>query len=537
MSETIVARTALGPIRGVKSEGVWGAKYLSFFRIPYARPPLGELRFKDPQPPEAWEDVRDCTAESMGCAQKMIYLEGFHGDEDCLHVNVFTKNQNPKRLLPVMVYVHGGGFICGAGTKIMYGPDYFIEKDVILVTLHYRVGAFGFLSLQDPTLNVPGNAGLKDQIMALKWVRENISFFGGDPTNVTLFGESAGGASVHYLLLSDLAKGLFHRAIVMSGTAFDPWAFPPDLDWAARLAKAIGWDGVGGEAGMLDALLKVDQETLAEKQGDFMTHENRKNGVLFHFGPVVEPQWSPNRLVTAFPREMARNAWGNSIPIMIGGCSEEGFLLYKEITTDKHFLGDLSNLVPWELCLNPQSGQSQNVAKTLRDFYFNGDATVQENIENHVKFLGDKYFWHGLWRAVRFRCNNAPEIPTYLYRFNFDSPEFNFLRVLLCGEGVRGTCHGDDISYIFKSGMVEKVPENGSPEHKVIEQMVAMWTTFATNGNPNCAEIAPTKWLPVSPNGPPFRCLNIADEVTFCLLPETERLAVWDSLYSRDQLI
>ncbi|XP_055702469.1 esterase B1-like [Phlebotomus papatasi] len=537
MSDTIVARTALGPIRGVKSEGVWGAKYLSFFRIPYAKPPIGELRFRDPLPPESWEDTLDCTKESMGCAQKMILLEGFLGDEDCLHVNVYTKNQNPKRLLPVMVYIHGGAFISGAGTSMMFGPDFLMEKDVVLVTLHYRVGALGFMSFQDPTLNIPGNAGLKDQLMALKWVRDNISYFGGDPNNVTLFGESAGGASVHYLMLSDLAKGLFHRAIVMSGTVYDPWAFPPDLDWAAKLALSLGWNGEGGEAGMLEILQKVDQVTLSEKQVDFITHENRKNGVIFHFGPVVEPHWSTNAIITKLPRDMARTAWGNSIPIMTGGCADEGLLLYKEISSDDNFLGDLSNLVPWELNLGPQSAQRKNVAKTLRDFYFNGNVSSKDGLQNHIKFLGDKYFWHGLYRVVRARCEYAPRVPTFLYRFAVDSPEYNFLRAVFCGDGVSGVCHGDDSNYIFKSGLVHTVPKPGSLEHTTINRMVSMWTSFAITGNPNCDAIAPTKWLPVSPNGPPYRCLNISEELAFCLLPETERLSTWDSLFDRDQLI
>ncbi|XP_059613937.1 esterase B1-like [Phlebotomus argentipes] len=538
MPDTIVARTALGLIRGVKSEGILGAKYLSFFRIPYAKPPLGDLRFRDPQPPESWEETLDCTVESQGCAQNMLFMNGFIGDEDCLHVNVYTKNLNPKRLLPVMLYIHGGGFVCGAGTTMMYGPDFIIERDVVLVTFHYRVGALGFLSLQDPTLNIPGNAGLKDQVMALKWVRDNISFFGGDPNNVTLFGESAGGASVHFMLLTDQARGLFHRAIVMSGTAYDPWAFAPDLNWAGKLAKSVGWTGEGGEAGMLESLMKVSQEVLAEKQGELMSSENRKKGVYFHFGPAIEPQWSVNSVITSHPRNMARTAWGNSIPIMIGGCVGEGLMSYKDISTDDDFLGDLTNFVPFELGLHPESGRSQYIAKTLRDFYFNGNRpSAKDGYNNHVEFIGDKFFWHGLSRLVRSRCEAAPLVPTFFYRFALDTEEFNLIRTMICGADIRGVCHGDELGYLFRAMLMAKLPEVGSIERKTIDRMVSMWTSFAISGNPNCEAIAPVKWFPVSPNGPPYRCLNIAEEVTFPLLPETERLAVWDSLYERDQLI
>ncbi|GAB0093838.1 hypothetical protein DMENIID0001_090200 [Sergentomyia squamirostris] len=539
MSDQIVARTALGPVRGQKKETIWGVKYISFCRIPFAKPPLGELRFKDPEAPEPWEDTLDCMTESTGCPQTILFLEGgFQGDEDCLHVNVFTKNQNPKRLLPVMVYIHGGGFVCGAGTSYMYGPDHLMNKDVILVTLNYRVGAFGFLSLQDPTLNIPGNAGLKDQVMALKWVRDNISYFGGDPNNVTVFGESAGGASVHFLLFSDLAKGLFHRAIVMSGTVFDPWAFGRDLDWARSLAKEVGWNGEGGEAGLLESLMKADQDTLAQKQGGLMSLENRQKGVMFHFGPTIEPHWSSNPIIPRQPRELGRTAWGNNIPIMIGACTHEGLMSYKDLKEHSNFLGDLTKLVPWELGVNPESGHSQDVARILRDFYFNGDATVKDDLENHIKFLGDKYFFHGIHRAVRSRCEHGPKTaPTFFYRFDFDSENFNTIRALICGQGVRGTCHGDDIGFLFSSALQSNAPAEGSPERKMIDRMVEMWTSFATTGNPNCLAIAPIKWLPVSPNGPPYRCLNINSDISFVLLPEVERMAVWDSIFHRDQLI
>lgn len=123
-----------------------------------------------------------------------------------------------------MVWIHGGAFLTGSSATDLYGPDYLMTENVVLVTLNYRVGQLGFLNLEDENVNVPGNAGLKDMVMALKWVKTNIRNFGGDPSNITIFGESAGGAAVHYLMLSPMAKGLFHKAIIQSGSCLNPWA-------------------------------------------------------------------------------------------------------------------------------------------------------------------------------------------------------------------------------------------------------------------------------------------------------------------------
>lgn len=144
------------------------------------------------------------------------------GSEDCLYLNVYTPSILPLILLPVMIFIHGGSFKSGSGNEEIYGPDFLVKNEVILVTINYRLGVFGFLSLQSK--NIPGNAGMKDQVAALKWVKSNIENFGGDPNNITIFGESAGAASVSFHLISPLTKGLFKRAIIQSGSANCWWA-------------------------------------------------------------------------------------------------------------------------------------------------------------------------------------------------------------------------------------------------------------------------------------------------------------------------
>lgn len=194
--------------------------YYSFKGIPYAEPPVGDLRFRAPRPNRPWEGVRDATKHGNTCPSGAI-LGGPGGDEDCLFLNIYTRNLKEKR--PVMVWIHGGSFSGGSGDSWIYGPDHIIDDGVLLVTINYRLGVLGFMSTGDS--HAPGNYGLKDMVLALKWIQRNIAEFGGDPDNVTIFGESAGGAAVHYLVLSSETKGLFTRAISQSGSALNPWAF------------------------------------------------------------------------------------------------------------------------------------------------------------------------------------------------------------------------------------------------------------------------------------------------------------------------
>ncbi|RZC42615.1 COesterase and/or Abhydrolase 3 domain containing protein [Asbolus verrucosus] len=217
-----------GRLRGKTAEDYLGGTYHSFLGIPYAKAPIGELRFKAPVPVEPWDGVKDATKEGPECPSRHMFFGYYVGCEDnCLNLNVYTRElpkDDSSSLKPVMVWIHGGAFLYGCNKSEYFGPDYLITEDIVLVCINYRLGVLGFLSLEDPSLGIPGNAGMKDMILALKWVQRNIQKFGGDPNNVTIFGESAGSASVHYLYLSPLSKGLFHKAIAQSGSSLNCWA-------------------------------------------------------------------------------------------------------------------------------------------------------------------------------------------------------------------------------------------------------------------------------------------------------------------------
>ncbi|XP_036141339.1 esterase E4 isoform X3 [Monomorium pharaonis] len=222
MSE-IKVQVAEGILTGIV-EDRYNIRYFAFRGIPYAKPPIGELRFKDPVPAKPWSGDRDASKNGNMAVQINLFTHAIEGDEDCLYLNVYTTKIEPLEKRPVMVWVHGGGFFIGCGNAIFnveQYPDYIIEKDVVLVSLNYRLDVLGFLNLNDKVAS--GNQGLKDIVLALKWIQKNISKFGGDSENVTIFGESAGGAIVHCLALSPVTKGLFHKIIAQSGVATNPW--------------------------------------------------------------------------------------------------------------------------------------------------------------------------------------------------------------------------------------------------------------------------------------------------------------------------
>lgn len=197
-----------------------------------------------PQPPDQWEEIRDGTKECNICIQFDKATNAVIGDEDCLYLNVYTPQlpKNDLALLPVMVYIHGGGFVFGSGTDdSVHGPDNIIKKNIVIVSFNYRLGIFGFLSFDRK--EAPGNMGLRDQVQALKWVQQNIIKFNGDPNNVTIFGISAGGASVEYLVLSPMAKGLFHKAISQSGSSLLHWAQNKNVkNLSSKIALLSGTD-------------------------------------------------------------------------------------------------------------------------------------------------------------------------------------------------------------------------------------------------------------------------------------------------------
>ncbi|XP_050307750.1 esterase B1-like [Anthonomus grandis grandis] len=566
MSDPVV-EIEQGKLKGSLGADYHGGKFYKFLGIPYAKAPIGELRFKAPQPPDSWSGIKNATKEGPECPASDMYFTYFIGNEDnCLNLNVYTKelpNKNESKCLnkPVMVWIHGGAFICGSNKTELYGPDYLMTQDIVLVTINYRLGILGFASFKDQSLGVPGNAGLKDQRMALKWVQNNITHFGGDPNNVTIFGESAGAASVHYLTLSPTTEGLFHKAIVQSGSALNNWAWGKNN--SGEIAKFLGYKETDEKA-ILDRLKKESAKNIINAQ--------KKSKELFSasqtrpWGPVVEPA-SPDAILTAHPTEIMHSQGGRKIPLIIGYNSGEGifFELVRKTIPGLELPKNLEHEIPFELGLEKGGEKSKEVADKLKKAYFDDNHCNEEDIENVYKLKGDTNFIHSIQRTIKLQAKHSHQ-PVYAYRMSLVGPLnyfhtfamakyfktaifYSFLSKLSTNylplakssvqgllknvpkKDLNGVVHADDLLYLFPTFYTPSIIK-GSPEDLYIQRFVKLWTNFAKHGEPTPdleESLSHVKWKPVNHENLEF--LDIGHDLKMIENIDGERLKLWDEIY------
>ena len=323
---TATAWSASDPVRveqGLLSGTAGKSPDIQVYRgIPFAAPPVDDLRWKPPQPAAHWQGVREAKEYGPACWQTQypggsIYVSKLPPlSEDCLTLNIWTGAKSAKDKLPVMVWIHGGGFTRGTGTSTSYDGENFARKGVVLVTINYRLGIFGFLAhpalTAESSHHASGNYALLDQIAALEWVKKNIAAFGGDPRNVTIFGESAGSWAVNCLMASPLAKGLFQRAIGESGGQFSPMKSLADAEKAGRqFAASLG---VSADADALKALRAKPAEELL-KASDTPTAS-----------PDVDGWVLPEEINTIFAAGKQ-----NDVPLIVGSNADEGTTLAPQL--------------------------------------------------------------------------------------------------------------------------------------------------------------------------------------------------------------
>jgi para-nitrobenzyl esterase len=453
-----------GPISGALEDAIW-----SYKGIPYAAPPVGELRWKEPQPVTPWEEVRPCKEYGPSCPQPesstfaMSRVE--KTAEDCLYLNVWTPAQSPQERLPVMVWIHGGGFTTGAGSLPVYDGRNLAKKGVVVVTINYRLGLLGFmahplLSAESPH-GVSGNYGLLDQIAALQWVQRNIAVFGGNPDCVTVFGESAGGASICDLLTSPLAEGLFHRAIVESG-GFTSFGVPTDKSnetlgvaemKGKEISRGLGCDKADDELAALRS--KTPQELIEALQ------QVELDGLSnMSIGPVVDG-W----VLPGFPFELFASGQQHEVPLLIGTNADEGnlFLLNREITSQQYefVINYLYKDYAGEVrALYPAATNEQAKAALSRIFTEMGFAS------------GSKF------AAV---CMAESGTPAFLYKYTRtpSDPRYQYL----------GSTHALEIPYVFGNKIVEG--EVDPVDQSLSQAMMTYWTNFAATGDPNGEGVPP----------------------------------------------
>ncbi|CAG7704399.1 unnamed protein product, partial [Allacma fusca] len=322
-----LVETKSGFVKGVISLSRDGREFYEWVGIPYANPPVGNLRFASPQPISPWNGILDSSRYGSRCPQIDPFSLFIVGDEDCLSLNIHApKIEGGGKNLPVMIYIHGGGY--NTMGSFDYRPHYFMDEDVILVTFNYRLGILGFTSTGDKSIR--GNMGLKDQTLALKWIKQNIQSFGGNPDEITIFGESAGGASVHYQMLSPSSKGLFQRAISLSGVATDPWSIDPMEVTKRRteeLAQKVNCPSHDSQELVMCLRSRSWRELLnadVNEMATFYILYPHKQGRLF--APTIEAVSDSEAFLTRHPLNILENGLAHRVPWITGVVADEGLL-------------------------------------------------------------------------------------------------------------------------------------------------------------------------------------------------------------------
>ena len=460
-TDDLVVNTTNGQVRGVIRRG-GGAEFLG---IPFAQPPVGDLRWREPQPVKAWKGVRDAATFGAPCAQAVLGDWNRHdaetGKEDCLFLNVITPEWRAKKPLPVMFWIHGGANAGGTASSALYKDGTLVQHGILLVTANYRLGVFGYMAhpglTHESSHHAAGNYGLMDQIAALRWIHDNIANFGGDPNSVTVFGQSAGAQDTSLLMTSPLAKGLFHRAIVQSGSALNPLL--PSLTEAERGGERIA-TALKAPAGD-GAIRYLRQLTVA----DLLQAGGAQN-------PSAPPQVGPDIdgwVITRLPVEVFAAGQEAPIPLIIGGTSRE-FNMSGGIDAARGMIKNVAgNLAPQVLSIyglagdekgrnDPLYGPPEN--QWFSDFIFRCPATTQAA-------------WH-----------TTAGHATYQYQLEHAIP----------GQEADGAVHSADLPYVFgyypKSGNISG--NFGEIDYKLADLIQSYWTNFARTGDPNAATLP--KW-------------------------------------------
>ncbi|KZC14638.1 PREDICTED: esterase E4-like [Dufourea novaeangliae] len=546
-AHTPLVKIRNGTISGLIMKTRRGREFAGFRGIPYALPPLEELRFESPKPSAAWDGVRPAKEDANMCVQRnvFIYDDNILGVEDCLYLNVYTpklptEEDKSKGGYPVLIWLHGGGWIAGSGHSAIYGPKFLLDHDVILVTVNYRLGPLGFLSMEDSIL--PGNNGLKDQAQAIRWVHENIAAFGGDPNRVTIFGESAGGASVHLHMMSSLTRGLFHRAISQSGSSNCPWAIARSGSAkinAIKLADLLHCPSK--DTNQLVACLR--KKNANDIIGTDRAFQEFDYGPIIPFRPVVEAD-HPGAFLTEDPAFSSKNGRLMDIPWMTGITSEEGALVVPGLYTRqngqlvKKLNNDFSNIAPMTLLFGESCPKDEikRVASEIREFYF-GKAPIDDAARfKLIDMYSDAWITHCAHHSVRDYLEKQ-SAPVYYYYLTYRGSA-SFSRVF--GDPINdyGVCHGDEMQYLFPVGEVlfADTPLN-EKDHKMVDTITSLWVNFASTGNPTpeVSKDIPIKWKPVRTEA--LEYLRIGGdqiEMSKNLIPE--RINFWNGLPIRPDL-
>jgi para-nitrobenzyl esterase len=456
----VMAQVQSAAVTGGRVEGVLADGVVSFKGVPFAAPPVGDLRWKAPQPVKPWSGVKKADSFGAMCMQDPNFGRIFGGppemSEDCLYLNVWTAAKSAGDKLPVMVWIYGGGFFSGLTGSPAYDGFNFAKKGVVMVSIAYRVGVFGFLAhpeLSRESGKGSGNYGLEDQIAGLSWVQQNIARFGGDPSRVTIFGESAGGISVSMLAASPAAKGLFHQAISESGGSFAPPRYDDEggeTVFALKVAEAHGEDYL--------KRLGVKDINAARAQS--------AEAVLKAMGPPMGQGFWPvldGNVIVGDQYELYEAGRFNDTSVLIGTNSDEGALFSRPVTPAQ-----------FELQIRREYGAR---ADTILAAYPHAtDAEATRSMKNI--FRESTFAWH-TWAWARLQSQKGKG-KVYLYYFDYHQPD-----------ELEGASHGTEMGYVFGNlegpgAMLAHLKGPAKPDDLAMSNLLSSyWVNFAKTGDPN----------------------------------------------------
>ncbi|CAH0557610.1 unnamed protein product [Brassicogethes aeneus] len=492
--DPLVVQIKKGKVRGVTLTAVTGKKVDSWMGIPYAQKPIGNLRFRHPRPAEKWEGILNTTSPPNSCVQIIDTVFGdFPGatmwnpntplSEDCLYINVVVPKPRPVNAA-VLVWVFGGGFYSGTTTLDVYDYNIMVaEENIIVVSMQYRLASLGFLYFG--TSDVPGNAGMFDQIMALQWIRDNIAAFGGNPNNITLFGESAGAVSVSLHLLSPLSRNLFSQAIMQSGSATAPWAIisrEESLLRGLRLAEAVGCPHQESDINaVIECLKKKDPVELVNNEWGTL-------GICeFPFVPIIDGAFLDEHPVRALANKNFKKT-----NILMGSNTEEGyyFILYyltELFRKEENVYVNRQEFLQAVTELNPYVNQ---VARQAIVFEYTDWLNPDDPIANRDaldKMVGDYHFTCNVNDFAHRYAELGNNVYMYYYKYRTVANPW---------PSWTGVMHADEINYVFGEPL-NPTKSYTAQEVDLSKRIMRYWANFAKTGNPSLSSNGvwtPTFW-------------------------------------------
>nr|XP_050046803.2 acetylcholinesterase-like [Dermacentor andersoni] len=519
-ASVVIKDTRLGQIKGNRLN-VLGRAVEEYRGIPYAQPPLGRLRFRPPVPAEPWEGTLDGRSRRTACPQVFFLPQAFANiehTEDCLHLNVWSpQERGTDEAVPVLAWIHGGGFVQGSATQKIYdGAVLAARTGLVIVTLNYRLGFLGFLDTQSP--DAPGNVGLLDQNMALKWIRDNIALFGGDPSRVTIFGESAGGMSAHAHVISPMSSGLFIRACLMSGTLHRHGFYQTvneSISKGNAVAAAVGCSYHGrnlttNREAVVECLRSKSAFELARVSSDIFKPK------IFPFLPTY-----PNQFLPVEPSTAVDQGLFNAADLMVGVTADEGALALMLPMRNDILPNSVHGLVGKQFQGSLREGVyawlKTNFSRPL-DVYTADTHDKRSLRRAYVDYLSDSIFVCPMHITAEGHSNKEQSVYSYV---------FGHLSKKKALPAWMGTPHGSDVSYVFGIPLADK--ERFSAEDAEVSQvMMTAWSTFASTGVPQLPGEYP--WPKYTADNPVSVYIS-ADNVTDISGFHMEKCNVWKSYW------